>query len=85
MDSLLKIPIEITKNMEDLNNLVKEYPQSIPVEIVAKFLGAKVDGLRASIEHNQCPFGIAWQLGSHRAFKIPTATFYFWYTGISNR
>lgn len=80
------IPTPILERNAELEKLVYEHPVYIPVPVVAAFLGANADGLRNCIEHGQCPFGIAWQkdVRGYKAFKIPTLTFYNWYTrGIS--
>ncbi|MFZ2538550.1 MAG: hypothetical protein WAX04_06570 [Oscillospiraceae bacterium] len=91
----LLIPDPIEKQLEKLNIIVCKFPQYIPVDIVATFLGAKKEGLRVCIENGHCPFGLVWQskvptfnaqgekIGMHtgrKAYKIPTVTFYLWYT-----
>ena len=75
-------PKPIVDKLNELDKLVTKNPQFIPLTECASFLGAKSDGLRASIENNQCPFGISWKCmgAANRAFKIPTVTFYMWYT-----
>ncbi len=82
MTNKLAIPQAIYDRSDELNALVENYPRYIPVPEVAKFLGANAEGLRHSIEHGQCPFGVSWKKTIHgnRAFKIPTLTFYLWYT-----
>ncbi len=82
IENLLNPPIEIVQGIEKLNALVKEYPIYIPLPKVATFLGADAEGLRNSIEKGQCPFGIGWKKSNfgNKAFKIPTVTFYLWYT-----
>lgn len=78
----MQIPEAIVEKLKELDELVEKYPQYIPINECADFLGAKKDGLRAAIENGKCPFGISWQcMGSvNRGFKIPTVTFYMWYT-----
>lgn len=75
------IPKPIEDKMQELYNLVEANPQYISVPDVASFLGMNTEGLRNSIENNTCPFGIMWQKSIHgnKAFKIPTAKFFFWY------
>ena len=82
MQNLITIPLSITQGLDKLNDLVVKHPQYIPLPEVASFLGADKDGLRAMIERGLCPFGIGWQkVGATRlAVKIPTVTFYLWYT-----
>jgi len=78
----MTIPKPIVDKLNELDKLVTRNPQFIPLIECASFLGAKSDGLRASIENNQCTFGISWKCmgAANRAFKIPTVTFYMWYT-----
>jgi hypothetical protein len=78
----MQIPKPIENKLIELNQLIEQNPQFIPLTECAAFLGAKSDGLRTSIERGQCPFGISWQCvgAANRAFKIPTVTFYMWYT-----
>ncbi|PKM62324.1 MAG: hypothetical protein CVU97_05880 [Firmicutes bacterium HGW-Firmicutes-21] len=75
-------PQIIKDRLTEINQIIDEHPQYIPLPVIAKLLGANAEGLRRSIENGQCPFGIAWQKTIHgnRAFKIPTLTFYLWYT-----
>lgn len=82
MESPFAPPIEIIQAIEKLNVLVKENPQYIPLPKLATFLGTNAEGLRNSIERGQCPFAIGWQKNDrgNKAFKIPTVTFYLWYT-----
>lgn len=77
------IPQCIAARYDELNKLCEDNPFFISVTKVAAFLGMNPDGLRACIERGQCPFGISWiKSGKEtRGFKIPTATFYTWYTG----
>jgi len=78
----MKIPKPITDKLAELDQLVEKNPQYIPLTTCATFLGAKSDGLRMAIESGRCPFGICWKCvgAANRAFKIPTVTFYMWYT-----
>lgn len=78
----MKLPEVIKKNIADLDALAEQYPVSIPVPVVAEFLGMDRDGLRRCIENGSCPFGIAWQktISGKRSFKIMTTPFYMWYT-----
>lgn len=82
MRNILEIPKPIELKLEELNHLVETHPLYIPVPELAKFLGADPSGLRASMEHGQCPFGFPWQKDQkgYRAFKVPTVPFYLWYT-----
>ena len=79
---LPEIPKPIVERWEELNKLVDEYPLYIPLNVLASFLGMSDEGLRAAIDNGKCPFGISWKLIGkvNRGFKIPTFTFYMWYT-----
>lgn len=77
----MKIPQPIQIKINDLEHLVQEYPNKIPVEAAAKFLGMDAQCLRRSIDQGKAPFAIGCNNGIHgnRYAHIPTATFYFWY------
>ena len=75
-----KIPEPIASKLEELDTIVENHPLYIPIPLLSKFLGVTPDGLRASMEHGQCPFGFAWQQGANRGFKVPTTPFYLWFT-----
>lgn len=79
----MKVPQCVLTKIDELNALCEENPEYIPLPKVAAFLGANAEGLRFSIENGKCPFGIMWQktLTGNKAFKIPTAKFYWWYAG----
>ena len=78
---MFTIPTPIKQKVAELEDLVEKHPCYLPLTEVAAFLGANAEGLRSCIESGKCPFGIAWQktIRGNKAFKIPTATFYFWY------
>ena len=82
-DTMFTIPSAIQERIRELNKLVNEYPVAIPLPKLAEFLRVDAEGLRSCIQMGHCPFGIGWQktIKGNKAFKIPTATFYFWYTG----
>ena len=81
MASLL-VPQAVTEKLSELAELCRKEPVYLKTSSVAQFLGMDPAGLRCSIERGQCPFGIFWQKDArgNKAFKIPTATFYLWYT-----
>ena len=56
------------------------YPIYLPLSVVAKFLNMKPEGLRACIKQGRCPFGLGYEVDDKSAFKIPTETFFLWYT-----
>lgn len=76
------LPKPITDKLAALDKLIDENPLTIPVEKAADFLEMNGESLRTAMEQGRCPFAIAWQknLRGYRAFKIPTVTFYLWYT-----
>ncbi len=77
---MLQIPTVLQSRLSELNRLVQEHPQDIPLPEVARFLNVDKEGLRRCIETGKCPFGISWQksINGNRAFKIPSLTFYMW-------
>ena len=82
MTNKLTVPQAIFDRADDVNKLVEAHPRFLPLPEVAQLLGVNAEGLRRSIETGQCPFGVSWQkrIDGNRAFKIPTLTFYLWYT-----
>ena len=72
----------ITAKLSELEQLCEKYPQKIPIEECAAFLGMAGESLRACLEHGSCPFGLGWlkKNAHNRAFYIPTLTFYLWVT-----
>lgn len=80
--SPFKIPKPIEENMAKLNELVEKYPLNLPLPVVAEFMATDADCLRAALDAGTCPFGYGWKRvgASVRAYKIPTTTFWFWYT-----
>lgn len=78
----LQIPTPIFDRISELNKLIEDYPEYIPLPEAAEFLHVSPVGLRHSILSGQCPFGFGWQkIGKvNNSFKIPSLTFYLWYT-----
>lgn len=79
--SELPVPQCIVGNIQRLDKLAEQYPDTIPLPAVAKFLGIADEGLRAYIDNTPNAFGISWKrMGAvNRAYKIPTIRFYSWY------
>ena len=75
-------PIAITAKLSELERLCEKYPQKIPIDECAAFLGMAGESLRACLEHGSCPFGLGWlkKNAHNRAFFIATLTFYLWVT-----
>ncbi len=65
-----------------LDELIKNYPVSIPVSALADFLNCDSSSVRSAIENKV--YGMAWRKpGKCRyAYLIPTAQFVRWYTMI---
>ncbi|WP_432354448.1 hypothetical protein [Anaerotruncus rubiinfantis] len=57
----LAIPKPVSDKLAELNELIERNPLYIPLIEAARFLGMDDDGLRASIEHGACPFGLGWK------------------------
>jgi len=78
----IETPNIIVNKINELNNLITEYPISIPLEKAAAFLNTDGESLKAAIQQGKCSFAYCWQktIKGYRAFKIPTVTFYLWYT-----
>lgn len=72
----------IRRQLEELENLVEQYPRKIPLSEAAKFLDMNEEGLKAALMRGNAPFGFAYQKndGAYRVMVIPTVTFYLWYT-----
>lgn len=70
----------LESRLDELEQLVEQYPLYIPVLAAAELLHIKPEALRASIEQGRCPFGFCWQLGDRMAYKLPTLAFVAWLT-----
>ena len=81
----LTIPNPIIEKVDELCELVDEYPLTVPVPIAANFLNMDPESLRCALEQNRCPFGFGWQknIRGNKGFKIPTPTLFFWYTQLN--
>lgn len=79
----MTVPSVIADKLDALSQLVSQYPDYIPIEQASIFLNTDAESLRTAIEQGKCPFGYSWkkEKRGYRAFKIPTTTFYLWYTG----
>lgn len=78
----MPLPQPVQEKLDELNQIVEQYPIKIPVEIAAKFLGWDKSCLRRSVDQGKAPFAVGCDNGKYgnRSACIPTATFYFWYT-----
>ena len=47
----MTVPTTITAKLSELEQLCEKYPQKIPIEGCAAFLGMAPTSLRASVEH----------------------------------
>lgn len=68
------------KDIEWLESIIKQYPQKIPVKVIAEHFGCAEESLRGAIE-NSPTFGIWWRkMGAvNKAYLIPTGLFIRWY------
>ena len=78
----LTLPPPVVERLNELYDLMMENPEYIPIPQLAAFLGTKPESLRACIETNHCPFAIEWlkKDALRPAYKVPSVTFYLWYT-----
>lgn len=62
-----------------IDELIKNYPVSIPVSAVADFLNCDAASVRAAIENKS--YGMAWRKAgkTNHGYLIPTAQFVRWY------
>ena len=74
------LPEKMLEQRFKLQEMLKRYPVYLPLSVVAKFLNMKPEGLRACIKQGRCPFGLGYEVDDKSAFKIPTETFYLWFT-----
>jgi len=63
---------------ELLEEICKEHPYYIPIDVAADFLHIKPANLRASIDQGRCPFGFSWVVGNRSGYKVPTLAFVAW-------
>lgn len=75
------IPDTVQKKLEQLNALVDQYPDVIPLQEAANFLGLDGRSVRSYLQSNPFAFGMSWLKpgAENRAFHIPSAKFYLWY------
>lgn len=80
---MMNPPNIICSKIDELNKMVEQYPEKIPVEKAAKFLGIDKDVLRRILSSGKCPFGFGIEApGAYRrgVSCIPTTVFYLWIT-----
>lgn len=79
---ILQFRIEkaITPKLGQFANILEQYPDAIPITVVADFFGTSPEGLRTSLREERCPVGYGWKAGAKYGFCIPTIKFYFWVT-----
>ena len=70
----------LQKDTEKLEKIIQEYPQQIPVGVIAEWWGCTQDAIRATLEQSGL-LGIGYrQPGKlNRGFVIPTGHFVRWY------
>lgn len=69
----------IDQDDKKIEDLIKEYPVSIPTQAAAKFLGLNVTSMRAILDSGAV--GLSWKKDGalNKAFFLPTAQFVRWY------
>lgn len=81
-EQIVKIlPIIIQKRIQELDELIKQYPKKIPTTKVSKFLGMDIECLRRGIEQGTIPFALGCdndKLGNRYTY-ISSVTFYLWF------
>lgn len=83
----ISIPSCVTDKLRKLNQLVEQYPDSIPVKAIANFLNCDGESVRAYLMTPQNAFGMGWikDRKANRGFFVPTVKFYFWYRNLVER
>ena len=76
-----KLPIVVQQKIQELEELLNQYPKKMPTTKVASFLGMDVECLRRAIEQGKTPFSIGCDNDSYgnRYTYISSVTFYLWY------
>lgn len=72
---------EMRTRIAELEDIAKQYPRAIPVDVVAEFLGVDSRTVRHMLEETGNAIGTSWQRASRRGYAIPTLKFYLWITG----
>lgn len=82
MSEQLTLPRPISEKLETLDKLVEKYPEVIPTETAADFLGIGAEFLKSSIEHGNYEFALFCHKDKrgYRSFKILSTPFYLWYS-----
>ena len=76
-------PQAIQNKEAELEELVTKYPDSIPIEVLGRFLKLDPNCLRVwamSNPNNPFAIGIAGEDGKHGYTRALTTPFYKWYT-----
>lgn len=75
-----QLPELLKTKVSELENLIIEHPNKIPVTKVAKFLDMDVECLKRGIEQNRVPFAFGCNNDKHgnRYSYISTLKFYLW-------
>lgn len=79
--------LEFLKNDEaKVEEIIKKYPTSIPVDQVADLLGMSKKSVRAAIEAGNLG-GVTWRTPGalNKGFNIPTSPFIRWYMQFTTR
>lgn len=72
----ITVPAPVQDYLNRLDKLVTDYPQVIPIDAVAEFMGKHPDTVREMIKSGTGDFGIGWKRNTRWEFYIPTAQFW---------
>lgn len=78
-DAEVRVLEFLHKDLDMIDEIIKEYPNTIPSKAVAKILDIDVASVRAATARGI--FGVAWRKPgkANNAYCIPTAKFVRWY------
>lgn len=70
----------LREDREWLCDIIRKYPQQIPINPIAEHWGCAPASVRATIEQSPT-FGVYWKKvgGTNRKYLIPTGVFVQWY------
>ncbi len=83
------LPEPAAETVDQLREIIAKYPRTIPLPVVAEFLGIGQNSLRISIEQGHFTWGICWQSPNRasggrypgkRGYKILSVPFWMAFT-----
>ena len=77
-----KVKAFLDDDLNKIDTLIEQYPQRIPIPIIADFLHMDENSTRAAVEGGA--FGFAWRKSgkANKAYCVPTAQFVRWYLNV---